>query len=103
MPAGARWKSARLEDEELAAKLVESGADLTSTQNGPDFTEWTAIRSDLADIKDLLNMSIAVTARSEQAPAPVPRPVPAISKYLEKKSSEKLSQIVHTLLGGSDG
>ena len=88
LPTGSAYATSIGQDDELIAEekraeeaAKEAGLPVPTSSRRPSAVGWGDLRSDLADVKDLMNHLIAVTAQADKAPQPIPRPEFAIDRW----------------------
>lgn len=91
-----RYFTALMDDDELLEQELaywESIGEKPPQSFRPRLKGWTPARSDMADVKDLLNIVIALLAKTGDKPQPIPRPENArerIDKQQRRRNMELL-------------
>lgn len=70
----------------LSQSIEQNGEPKRSTR--PSLAGWTREDDRIADVIDLLNVLITVTARSDRPHRPVPRPFTAMDRWEKSKRAE---------------
>lgn len=99
LPYGTAYAAAIEQDDELA-ELINDGATVDQQrpkQLRPSSRAWNYIRSDMADVKDLLQAIAHIAARSEEPLKPTPRPETAHERWERNKRHENTDWLMQQL------
>lgn len=101
-PRGGAYWAALAEDMDLAEEIYDPDAPEPEPLKYPPHFGWTDLRSDLAELKDLVLQAIYTTARSEKDPPQYPRPRPAIDLIKDQAAKVRHSDFARRLGFGGD-
>lgn len=96
LPQGSAYKSALLEDRELAEKLLDQLAGKRPKPQPPGFREYSTVVERLMNIEDLLAAFMA--GFSEGKATPVLRPKSAFQELKKERTSAGLKSALSQLL-----
>lgn len=97
LPRGGNYGTAVLDDDDMLQAQIEAFGPPEPAKR-PPLKGWGPLQSNFADVKDLLNVLISVSARSDKPVRPQPRPETSFDRY-EAAERKKNSDHLNALLG----